>query len=104
HVTYYMGGVTGILNSSIIDKVRVNVAIDAKTASGRGQKIGGVTAEMALFSQQPMITNAYVTGNIQATAPADTGGVIGTARMSVLNNIATGVSVTNGGIIASAQN
>ncbi|WP_105127882.1 ZmpA/ZmpB/ZmpC family metallo-endopeptidase [Streptococcus suis] len=104
HETYYMGGVTGILNSSIIDKVRVNVAIDAKTASGRGQKIGGVTAEMALFSQQPMITNAYVTGNIQATAPADTGGVIGTARMSVLNNIATGVSVTNGGIIASAQN
>ncbi|MGO0077371.1 ZmpA/ZmpB/ZmpC family metallo-endopeptidase [Streptococcus suis] len=104
HETYYMGGVTGILNSSIIDKVRVNVAIDAKTASGRGQKIGGVTAEMALFSQQPMITNAYVTGNIQATAPADTGGVIGTARMSVLNNIATGVSVTNGGIIASGQN
>ncbi|MBS8080262.1 YSIRK-type signal peptide-containing protein [Streptococcus suis] len=104
HETYYMGGVTGILNSSIIDKVRVNVAIDAKTASGRGQKIGGVTAEMALFSQQPMITNAYVTGNIQATAPADTGGVVGTARMSVLNNIATGVSVTNGGIIASAQN
>ncbi|HEM2779831.1 TPA: hypothetical protein U0618_000585, partial [Streptococcus suis] len=104
HETYYMGGVTGILNSSIIDKVRVNVAIDAKTASGRGQKIGGVTAEMALFSQQPMITNAYVTGNIQATAPADTGGVVGTARMSVLNNIATGVSVTNGGIIASGQN
>ncbi|MFM0786458.1 ZmpA/ZmpB/ZmpC family metallo-endopeptidase [Streptococcus suis] len=104
HEIYYMGGVTGILNSSTIDKVRVNVAIDAKTASGRGQKIGGVTAEMALFSQQPMITNAYVTGNIQATAPADTGGVVGTARMSVLNNIATGVSVTNGGIIASAQN
>ncbi|MBY4965599.1 YSIRK-type signal peptide-containing protein [Streptococcus suis] len=102
--TYYMGGVTGILNSSTIDKVRVNVTIDAKTASGRGQKIGGVTAEMALFSQQPMITNAYVTGNIQATAPADTGGVVGTARMSVLNNIATGASVTNGGIIASAQN
>ncbi|NQH94031.1 YSIRK signal domain/LPXTG anchor domain surface protein [Streptococcus suis] len=102
--TYYMGGVTGILNSSTIDKVRATVAIDAKTASGRGQKIGGVTAEMALFSQQPMITNAYVTGNIQATAPADTGGVVGTARMSVLNNIATGVSVTNGGIIASAQN
>ncbi|HFI0293913.1 TPA: ZmpA/ZmpB/ZmpC family metallo-endopeptidase [Streptococcus suis] len=104
HEIYYMGGVTGILNSSTIDKVRVNVAIDAKTASGRGQKIGGVTAEMALFSQQPMITNAYVTGNIQATAPADTGGVVGTARMSVLNNIATGVSVTNGGIIASGQN
>ncbi|HHT7735041.1 TPA: ZmpA/ZmpB/ZmpC family metallo-endopeptidase [Streptococcus suis] len=104
HETYHLGGVTGILNSSTIDKVRVNVAIDAKTASGRGQKIGGVTAEMALFSQQPMITNAYVTGNIQATAPADTGGVVGTARMSVLNNIATGVSVTNGGIIASAQN
>ncbi|HEM6341626.1 TPA: YSIRK-type signal peptide-containing protein [Streptococcus suis] len=104
HETYYMGGVTGILNSSTIDKVRVNVAIDAKTASGRGQKIGGVTAEMALFSQQPMITNAYVTGNIQATAPADTGGVVGTARMSVLNNIVTGASVTNGGIIASGQN
>ncbi|MFM0879958.1 ZmpA/ZmpB/ZmpC family metallo-endopeptidase [Streptococcus suis] len=102
--TYYMGGVTGILNSSTIDKVRVNVAIDAKTASGRGQKIGGVTADMILLSQQPMITNAYVTGNIQATAPADTGGVVGTARMSVLNNIATGVSVTNGGIIASGQN
>ncbi|WP_105145904.1 ZmpA/ZmpB/ZmpC family metallo-endopeptidase [Streptococcus suis] len=104
HETYYMGGVTGILNSSIIDKVRVNVAIDAKTASGRGQKIGGITAEMIMLTQQPMITNAYVTGNIQATAPADTGGVVGTARMSVLNNIATGVSVTNGGIIASAQN
>ncbi|MDG4510095.1 YSIRK-type signal peptide-containing protein [Streptococcus suis] len=103
HETYYMGGVTGILNSSIIDKVRVNVAIDAKTASGRGQKIGGITAEMIMLTQQPMITNAYVTGNIQATAPADTGGVVGTARMSVLNNIATGVSVTNGGIIASDQ-
>ncbi|HEM5154491.1 TPA: YSIRK-type signal peptide-containing protein [Streptococcus suis] len=103
HETYYMGGVTGILNSSIIDKVRVNVAIDAKTASSRGQKIGGVTADMILLSQQPMITNAYVTGNIQATAPADTGGVVGTARMSVLNNIATGASVTNGGIIASGQ-
>ncbi|MFM0794670.1 ZmpA/ZmpB/ZmpC family metallo-endopeptidase [Streptococcus suis] len=100
HETYYMGGVTGILNSSTIDKVRVNVAIDAKTASGRGQKIGGVTSDMILS----MITNAYVTGNIQATAPADTGGVVGTARMSVLNNIATGVSVTNGGIIASGQN
>ncbi|QOZ89026.1 ZmpA/ZmpB/ZmpC family metallo-endopeptidase [Streptococcus suis] len=100
HEIYYMGGVTGILNSSTIDKVRVNVAIDAKTASGRGQKIGGVTSDMILS----MITNAYVTGNIQATAPADTGGVVGTARMSVLNNIATGVSVTNGGIIASAQN
>ncbi|HEP1810221.1 TPA: hypothetical protein VB894_001081, partial [Streptococcus suis] len=104
HETYYMGGVTGILNSSIIDKVRVNVAIDAKTASSRGQKIGGVTADMILLSQQPMITNAYVTGNIQATAPADTGGVVGTARMSVLNNIVTGASVTNGGIIASGQN
>ncbi|MHC3609078.1 ZmpA/ZmpB/ZmpC family metallo-endopeptidase [Streptococcus suis] len=104
HETYYMGGVTGILNSSIIDKVRVNVAIDAKTASGRGQKIGGVTAEMALFSQQPMITNAYVTGNIHATETADTGGVVGLARMSFLNNIATGASVTNGGIIASGQN
>ncbi|HEL1625201.1 TPA: YSIRK-type signal peptide-containing protein [Streptococcus suis] len=103
HETYYMGSVTGILNSSIIDKVRVNVAIDAKTASGRGQKIGGITAEMIMLTQQPMITNAYVTGNIQATAPADTGGVVGTARMSVLNNIATGVSVTNGGIIASDQ-
>ncbi|WP_105108314.1 ZmpA/ZmpB/ZmpC family metallo-endopeptidase [Streptococcus suis] len=100
HEIYYMGGVTGILNSSTIDKVRVNVAIDAKTASGRGQKIGGVTSDMILS----MITNAYVTGNIQATAPADTGGFVGTARMSVLNNIATGVSVTNGGIIASAQN
>ncbi|HFR3537676.1 TPA: ZmpA/ZmpB/ZmpC family metallo-endopeptidase [Streptococcus suis] len=97
---YYMGGVTGILNSSTIDKVRVNVAIDAKTASGRGQKIGGVTSDMILST----ITNAYVTGNIQATAPADTGGFVGTARMSVLNNIATGVSVTDGGIIASAQN
>ncbi|MGU7915641.1 ZmpA/ZmpB/ZmpC family metallo-endopeptidase [Streptococcus suis] len=103
HETYYMGGVTGILNSSIIDKVRVNVAIDAKTASGRGQKIGGITAEMIMLTQQPMITNAYVTGNIQATAPADTGGVVGLARMSVLNNIATGASVTNGGIIASGQ-
>ncbi|HFU4376748.1 TPA: ZmpA/ZmpB/ZmpC family metallo-endopeptidase [Streptococcus suis] len=100
HEIYYMGGVTGILNSSTIDKVRVNVAIDAKTASGRGQKIGGVTSDMILST----ITNAYVTGNIQATAPADTGGFVGTARMSVLNNIATGVSVTNGGIIASAQN
>ncbi|HFU3816009.1 TPA: ZmpA/ZmpB/ZmpC family metallo-endopeptidase, partial [Streptococcus suis] len=100
HEIYYMGGVTGILNSSTIDKVRVNVAIDAKTASGRGQKIGGVTSDMILS----MITNAYVTGNIQATAPADTGGFVGTARMSVLNNIATGVSVTNGGIIASGQN
>ncbi|HFU4200157.1 TPA: ZmpA/ZmpB/ZmpC family metallo-endopeptidase [Streptococcus suis] len=100
HETYYMGGVTGILNSSTIDKVRATVAIDAKTASGRGQKIGGVTSDMILS----MITNAYVTGNIQATAPADTGGIVGTARMSVLNNIATGVSVTNGGIIASGQN
>ncbi|MDW8776899.1 ZmpA/ZmpB/ZmpC family metallo-endopeptidase [Streptococcus suis] len=100
HETYYMGGVTGILNSSTIDKVRVNVAIDAKTASGRGQKIGGITAEMMLST----ITNAYGTGNIQATAPADTGGFVGTARMSVLNNIATGVSVTNGGVIASGQN
>ncbi|MGC4387761.1 hypothetical protein ABXW34_18110, partial [Streptococcus suis] len=88
------------LHSSTIDKVRVNVAIDAKTASGRGQKIGGVTSDMILS----MITNAYVTGNIQATAPADTGGFVGTARMSVLNNIATGASVTNGGIIASGQN
>ncbi|HFR3426201.1 TPA: ZmpA/ZmpB/ZmpC family metallo-endopeptidase [Streptococcus suis] len=100
HEIYYMGGVTGILNSSTIDKVRVNVAIDAKTASGRGQKIGGVTSDMILST----LTNAYVTGNIQATAPADTGGFVGTARMSVLNNIATGVSVTDGGIIASAQN
>ncbi|WP_099832775.1 ZmpA/ZmpB/ZmpC family metallo-endopeptidase [Streptococcus suis] len=104
HETYYMGGVTGILNSSIIDKVRVNVAIDAKTASSRGQKIGGVTADMILLSQQPMITNAYVTGNIHATETADTGGVVGLARMSVLNNIVTGTSVTNGGIIASGQN
>ncbi|HEL2733576.1 TPA: YSIRK-type signal peptide-containing protein [Streptococcus suis] len=100
HETYHIGGVTGILNSSTIDKVRATVAIDAKTASGRGQKIGGVTSDMILS----MITNAYVTGNIQATAPADTGGIVGTARMSVLNNIATGVSVTNGGIIASGQN
>ncbi|HEL1996147.1 TPA: YSIRK-type signal peptide-containing protein [Streptococcus suis] len=100
HETYHIGGVTGILNSSTIDKVRATVAIDAKTASGRGQKIGGVTSDMILST----ITNAYVTGNIQATAPADTGGFVGTARMSVLNNIATGVSVTDGGIIASAQN
>ncbi|WP_180273205.1 ZmpA/ZmpB/ZmpC family metallo-endopeptidase, partial [Streptococcus suis] len=100
HETYYMGGVTGILNSSIIDKVRATVAIDAKTASGRGQGIGGIVAN----AQGAVIKNSYVTGNIQATAPADTGGVVGTARMSVLNNIATGVSVTNGGIIASAQN
>ncbi|HEM6180872.1 TPA: YSIRK-type signal peptide-containing protein [Streptococcus suis] len=104
HETYYMGGVTGILNSSTIDKVRVNVAIDAKTASGRGQKIGGVTAEMIVSTQQPIMTNVYVTGKIEASAPADTGGVVGLARMSFLNNIATGVSVTNGGIIASAQN
>ncbi|HEL1542423.1 TPA: YSIRK-type signal peptide-containing protein [Streptococcus suis] len=98
--TYYMGGVTGILNSSTIDKVRATVAIDAKTASGRGQGIGGIVAN----AQGAVIKNSYVTGNIQATAPADTGGVVGTARMSVLNNIATGVSVTNGGIIASGQN
>ncbi|WP_105152144.1 ZmpA/ZmpB/ZmpC family metallo-endopeptidase [Streptococcus suis] len=104
HETYYMGGVTGILNSSIIDKVRVNVAIDAKTASGRGQKIGGITAEMIMLTQQPIMTNVYVTGKIEASAPADTGGVVGLARMSVLNNIATGASVTNGGIIASGQN
>ncbi|MGQ7381889.1 ZmpA/ZmpB/ZmpC family metallo-endopeptidase [Streptococcus suis] len=104
HETYYMGGVTGILNSSTIDKVRVNVAIDAKTASGRGQKIGGITAEMIMATQQPIMTNVYVTGKIEASAPADTGGVVGLARMSFLNNIATGASVTNGGIIASAQN
>ncbi|QTA57835.1 YSIRK-type signal peptide-containing protein [Streptococcus suis] len=104
HETYHLGGVTGILNSSTIDKVRVNVAIDAKTASGRGQKIGGVTAEMIMLTQQPVMTNVYVTGKVEASAPADTGGVVGLARMSVLNNIATGVSVTNGGIIASAQN
>ncbi|HFR3504653.1 TPA: ZmpA/ZmpB/ZmpC family metallo-endopeptidase [Streptococcus suis] len=104
HETYYMGGVTGILNSSTIDKVRVNVAIDAKTASGRGQKIGGITAEMIMATQQPIMTNVYVTGKIEASAPADTGGVVGLARMSFLNNIATGVSVTDGGIIASAQN
>ncbi|MFI3224183.1 ZmpA/ZmpB/ZmpC family metallo-endopeptidase [Streptococcus suis] len=103
HETYYMGGVTGILNSSIIDKVRVNVAIDAKTASGRGQKIGGITAEMIMATQQPIMTNVYVTGKIKASAPADTGGVVGLARMSFLNNIATGASVTNGGIIASGQ-
>ncbi|WP_104929980.1 ZmpA/ZmpB/ZmpC family metallo-endopeptidase [Streptococcus suis] len=100
HETYYMGGVTGILNSSTIDKVRVNVAIDAKTASGRGQGIGGIVAN----AQGAVIKNSYVTGNIHATETADTGGVVGTARMSVLNNIATGASVTNGGIIASGQN
>ncbi|MCK3934894.1 YSIRK-type signal peptide-containing protein [Streptococcus suis] len=100
HEIYYMGGVTGILNSSTIDKVRVNVAIDAKTASGRGQGIGGIVAN----AQGAVIKNSYVTGNIHATETADTGGVVGLARMSVLNNIATGVSVTNGGIIASAQN
>ncbi|HEM3195551.1 YSIRK signal domain/LPXTG anchor domain surface protein [Streptococcus suis] len=98
--TYYMGGVTGILNSSTIDKVRVNVAIDAKTASGRGQGIGGIVAN----AQGAVIKNSYVTGNIHATETADTGAVVGLARMSILNNIATGVSVTNGGIIASAQN
>ncbi|HEM6008018.1 TPA: YSIRK-type signal peptide-containing protein [Streptococcus suis] len=100
HETYHIGGVTGILNSSTIDKVRATVAIDAKTASGRGQGIGGIVAN----AQGAVIKNSYVTGNIQATAPADTGGVVGLARMSFLNNIATGVSVTNGGIIASAQN
>ncbi|NQM40999.1 hypothetical protein HO414_07745, partial [Streptococcus suis] len=100
HETYYMGGVTGILNSSIIDKVRVNVAIDAKTASGRGQGIGGIVAN----AQGAVIKNSYVTGNIHATETADTGGVVGLARMSVLNNIVTGASVTNGGIIASGQN
>ncbi|HEP1803570.1 TPA: hypothetical protein VB840_001006, partial [Streptococcus suis] len=100
HETYYMGGVTGILNSSTIDKVRATVAIDAKTASGRGQGIGGIVAN----AQGAVIKNSYVTGNIHATETADTGGVVGLARMSVLNNIATGVSVTNGGIIASAQN
>ncbi|HFI0628594.1 TPA: ZmpA/ZmpB/ZmpC family metallo-endopeptidase [Streptococcus suis] len=104
HETYHMGGVTGILNSSTIDKVRATVAIDAKTASGRGQKIGGVTAEMIMLTQQPVMTNVYVTGKIEASAPADTGGVVGLARMSFLNNIATGLSVTNGGIIASGQN
>ncbi|WP_029185019.1 YSIRK signal domain/LPXTG anchor domain surface protein [Streptococcus suis] len=104
HETYHIGGVTGILNSSTIDKVRATVAIDAKTASGHGQKIGGVTAEMIVSTQQPIMTNVYVTGKIEASAPADTGGVVGLARMSFLNNIATGVSVTNGGIIASAQN
>ncbi|WP_105148607.1 ZmpA/ZmpB/ZmpC family metallo-endopeptidase [Streptococcus suis] len=103
HEAYYMGGVTGILNSSTIDKVRATVAIDAKTASGRGQKIGGVTAEMIMLTQQPIMTNVYVTGRIEASAPADTGGVVGLARMSFLNNIATGASVTNGGIIASGQ-
>ncbi|HFI0103113.1 TPA: ZmpA/ZmpB/ZmpC family metallo-endopeptidase, partial [Streptococcus suis] len=104
HEAYYMGGVTGILNSSTIDKVQANVTIDAKTASGRGQKIGGVTAEMIMLTQQPIMTNVYVTGKIEASAPADTGGVVGLARMSFLNNIATGLSVTNGGIIASGQN
>ncbi|HFU4002059.1 TPA: ZmpA/ZmpB/ZmpC family metallo-endopeptidase [Streptococcus suis] len=104
HEAYYMGGVTGILNSSTIDKVQANVTIDAKTASGRGQKIGGVTAEMIMLTQQPIMTNVYVTGKIEASAPADTGGVVGLARMSFLNNIATGASVTNGGIIASGQN
>ncbi|MGU8048655.1 ZmpA/ZmpB/ZmpC family metallo-endopeptidase, partial [Streptococcus suis] len=100
HETYHIGGVTGILNSSTIDKVRATVAIDAKTASGRGQGIGGIVAN----AQGAVIKNSYVTGNIHATETADTGGVVGLARMSVLNNIATGVSVTNGGIIASAQN
>ncbi|MFM0599844.1 ZmpA/ZmpB/ZmpC family metallo-endopeptidase, partial [Streptococcus suis] len=104
HEAYHMGGVTGILNSSTIDKVRATVAIDAKTASGRGQKIGGVTAEMIMLTQQPVMTNVYVTGKIEASAPADTGGVVGLARMSFLNNIATGLSVTNGRIIASGQN
>ncbi|HEP1813053.1 TPA: YSIRK-type signal peptide-containing protein [Streptococcus suis] len=104
HEAYYMGGVTGILNSSTIDKVQANVTIDAKTASGRGQKIGGVTAEMIMLTQQPIMTNVYVTGRIEASTPADTGGVVGLARMSFLNNIATGASVTNGGIIASGQN
>ncbi|MFM0899881.1 ZmpA/ZmpB/ZmpC family metallo-endopeptidase [Streptococcus suis] len=104
HEAYYMGGVTGILNSSTIDKVQANVTIDAKTASGRGQKIGGVTAEMIMLTQQPIMTNVYVTGKVEASAPADTGGVVGLARMSLLNNIATGASVTNGGIIASGQN
>ncbi|HEL2405678.1 TPA: YSIRK-type signal peptide-containing protein [Streptococcus suis] len=98
--TYYMGGVTGILNSSTIDKVRATVAIDAKTASGRGQGIGGIVAN----AQGAVIKNSYVTGNIHATETADTGGVVGLARMSFLNNIATGASVTNGGIIASGQN
>ncbi|HEM2751126.1 TPA: YSIRK-type signal peptide-containing protein [Streptococcus suis] len=100
HETYHIGGVTGILNSSTIDKVRATVAIDAKTASGRGQGIGGIVAN----AQGAVIKNSYVTGNIHATETADTGGVVGLARMSFLNNIATGVSVTNGGIIASAQN
>ncbi|HFI0484829.1 TPA: ZmpA/ZmpB/ZmpC family metallo-endopeptidase [Streptococcus suis] len=100
HETYHMGGVTGILNSSTIDKVRANVTIDAKTASGRGQGIGGIVAN----AQGAVIKNSYVTGNIHATETADTGGVVGLARMSFLNNIATGASVTNGGIIASGQN
>ncbi|HEM2865500.1 TPA: YSIRK-type signal peptide-containing protein [Streptococcus suis] len=99
HETYHMGGVTGILNSSTIDKVRATVAIGAKTASGRGQGIGGIVAN----AQGAVIKNSYVTGNIHATETADTGGVVGLARMSFLNNIATGVSVTNGGIIASGQ-
>ncbi|WP_105117060.1 ZmpA/ZmpB/ZmpC family metallo-endopeptidase [Streptococcus suis] len=100
HETYHMGGVTGILNSSTIDKVQATVAIDAKTASGRGQGIGGIVAN----AQGAVIKNSYVTGNIHATETADTGGVVGLARMSFLNNIATGASVTNGGIIASGQN
>ncbi|HEM6435048.1 TPA: YSIRK-type signal peptide-containing protein [Streptococcus suis] len=100
HETYHMGGVTGILNSSTIDKVRATVAIDAKTASGRGQGIGGIVAN----AQGAVIKNSYITGNIHATETADTGGVVGLARMSLLNNIATGASVTNGGIIASGQN
>ncbi|HFU4490108.1 TPA: ZmpA/ZmpB/ZmpC family metallo-endopeptidase [Streptococcus suis] len=100
HESYHMGGVTGILNSSTIDKVRATVAIDAKTASGRGQGIGGIVAN----AQGAVIKNSYVTGNIHATETADTGGVVGLARMSFLNNIATGASVTNGGIIASGQN
>ncbi|HEM5122395.1 TPA: YSIRK-type signal peptide-containing protein [Streptococcus suis] len=99
HEAYHMGGVTGILNNSTIDKVRANVMIDAKTASGRGQGIGGIVAN----AQAAVIKNSYVTGNIHATETADTGGVVGLARMSFLNNIATGASVTNGGIIASGQ-
>ncbi|WP_105124564.1 ZmpA/ZmpB/ZmpC family metallo-endopeptidase [Streptococcus suis] len=99
HEAYHMGGVTGILNNSTIDKVRANVTIDAKTASGRGQGIGGIVAN----AQAAVIKNSYVTGNIHATETADTGGVVGLARMSFLNNIATGASVTNGGIIASGQ-
>ncbi|HEM4294333.1 TPA: YSIRK-type signal peptide-containing protein [Streptococcus suis] len=90
-------------NGTTISNSIVNVNL-SNTASHETYHIGGVTAEMIVSTQQPIMTNVYVTGKIEASAPADTGGVVGLARMSFLNNIATGVSVTNGGIIASAQN